>query len=449
MSFGRSDGRGYKSPSAPSDSMSVMGSGLAIAIAANRPDPNGGENRASRRASTDDDIEHLRVKAASADLQKKNTELLLRSEQQKNIRLNAALKELQTAHKNLSATLCTQREQNSRHIQAATKAVIALDEQRKENEETNARLSCQNNQLVQTALKLEKQRKETEKLQDTAKKTADENARLNQLISKKENQLVQKALEIERLTTETNHARRTLHDLARDNANLKKENEALLSKGEELSIEFAQSKIKYRTLETKHNAVEAQAKELSMINADLQSSTDTLQTAFGENVQALDTLSAENAELKSKLHSMTTNDSGNNTRTMPELIMAKLQHRRELLSLVKAARAAAEMKAHAISDEDEEEPTAEKVQARWESFVQHNDSIVTVLRGGEWVEAIALKKEDSSCFWVQYCCDGVTQAVSKDKICQQKRSKPSYYESPPTPKGKKYKKERSFYIGVA
>jgi len=438
-----------------------MGQGLSIA--ANRPDPNGdgGENRASQRASIDDsdDLEHLRVKAASAELQKKNTELLLRSEQQRNVRLNAALEELQKRHDDLNETLCTQREQNARqnarHIEAATQAVLKLDQQRKENEEMKTQLSFQNDQLVQTALQLDRQKKETEKMQDAAKKTVleleehkEEKTRLNQLISKKENQLVQQALEIERMTTELNNARRTLHNLAKDNANLKKENETLVSNGEELLIDFAQNNIKYNALETKHNAVEAKAKELSMINADLQSSTYTLQSAFGENVQVLDTLSAENAELKSKLQSMTAKNGDSNARA--EHIMTKLQHRRELLALVKAARSAAETKADAITDKEPFEfDTAEKVQAGWESFVQQNDSIVKVLRGGEWVEAIAFKKEDSSLPWVQYCCDGSTHAVSEDKIRRKhKRPPPSYFESPPTPKEKKHKKERSFYIGV-
>jgi len=79
--------------------------------------------------------------------------------------------------------------------------------------------------------------------------------------------------------------------------------------------------------------------------------------------------------------------------------------------------------------------------------VQNNDSIVTVLRGCEWVEAIELKKKDTSLPWVEYLSDGITQAVSEDKI-RRKRKQPTYYESPPTPQIKAKKKHRSFYIGL-
>eukprot|EP00985_Skeletonema_marinoi_P026643 scaffold20828_cov88-Skeletonema_marinoi.AAC.1 len=83
-----------------------MGSRLAIA--------DGGDNRASelaaadsskRGASSTDDIEHLRAKADSAQLQKKSTDLLLLSEQQRTKRLNAALDELQKRHNDIHATL--------------------------------------------------------------------------------------------------------------------------------------------------------------------------------------------------------------------------------------------------------------------------------------------------------------------------------------------------------
>lgn len=234
----------------------------------------------------------------------------------------------------------------------------------------------------------------------------EENTRLNQFISNKEDQLVQKALEIEKLTTEMSNARRTLRSLTN-------QNETLAAIGEELSINFAQKNIKYSAL--------------SDINTDLQNSTSRMQSVFEDNLQALEALRVENSELKSKLQSTTVTDHCNDKM---ERIMSKLHQRRELLVSVKAARNAAETRAKINADEGQTGfPTAEKIQAEWDSFVQNNDAIVTVLRGREWIEAIDLKKKDSCLNWVEYCCDGVTEAVSEDKI-KRKRKQPCYFESP-------------------
>lgn len=429
MSFDRRDGRGYTRH---------MGSGLSVAGAAvNRPD--GGENGASeissleQRASSSDDYEHLRAKAASAELQKKTTELLLRSEQQR-IRIEKEenehlTKQLSCKDNDLAQIELQLEKQRKENEKMKYTAAAELEQLHQRHEQLEKELWNKNNQLVQKALQVDQQREEIQNTKTELRGHKEENTRLNQ--------------EIEKLTTELTHARRTLHNLSRDNSDLKKENETLASNGELLSFDFAQKNIKFVSLETKYNDIKAKAKELSLINADLQSSTNTLHCAFGENVKCLDKLTSENIQLKNQLQS--TNENGEKER-----IMAKLQHRRELLTLVKAARAAAETKAKAVPDEGPTEfDSVEKVQAGWDSYVKNDDSIVSVLRGGDWVEAVLVKKPYSSLPWVYYCCDGVYQAVSEDKIRRKKRQRPSYFESPPSPKPKKHKKERSFYIGVA
>jgi regulator of replication initiation timing len=190
---------------------------------------------------------------------------------------------------------------------------------------------------------------------------------------------------------------------------LSSENERLTSNGEQLSIAFAAVSAKCSNLETK-------VIELGLINHQLSNSTATLQNTFTENVQALNALSAENSTLKSML--------GNNTVVCDprrERIMIKLQERRQLLSLVKTARVAAEVtrrkgKLHEV-------PTTSLVQAK----LYENDSIVSVMRTGEWVEAIALKKKNSCVPWIEYVDDGIQEAVSEERITKGKKRCPLHY----------------------
>lgn len=394
----RLDGRGYKiSTGQTNDSQRVLGLGLALGNDGGKNcssvnDPAASQERRASSASSDD-LEHLRAKAASAELQKKNTDLLLRSEQQRNKRLSASLDELQARHDDINNL------------------------QLKEIDQLKMALSNKDNQIVQKALQLDQQRKELEEQKE-------ENTRLNQLISNKKEQLVQKALEIEELTKETSNVRRALRSLT-------DQNETLAAIGEELSINFAQKNIKYSTL--------------SDINIDLQNSTSRMQSVFEDNLQALDALRVENSELKSKLQSTTAIDHCNDKQ---KRIMSKLHQRRELLALVKAARNAAETRA--IADEAQIGfPTAEKIQAEWKSFVQNNDAIVTVLRGREWIEAIDLKRKDSCLNWVEYCCDGVSEAVSEEKIKRKRKQRPCYFESPTTPSSPKRKRSKGSFTFVS
>ena len=82
---------------------------------------------------------------------------------------------------------------------------------------------------------------------------------------------------------------------------------------------------------------------------------------------------------------------GNNSVCDPrrERIIIKLQERRQLLSLVKTARLAAEVTRRKVGFEV---PATSLVQAK---LYQNDDSIVSVMRTGEWVEAIPLKKKNS------------------------------------------------------
>lgn len=101
-------------------------------IAAARVEEADGKTAQTRRASaSSDDLEHLRAKAASAELQKKSTDLLLRSEQQRNERLSASLDELQTRHDDIQ------------------------NKQRKEIDQLKMALSNKDNQIVQKALQLD------------------------------------------------------------------------------------------------------------------------------------------------------------------------------------------------------------------------------------------------------------------------------------------------------
>ena len=171
--------------------------------------------------------------------------------------------------------------------------------------------------------------------------------------------------------------------------------------------------------------------ELGLINQQLSNSTTTLQNTFIENVQALNALSAENSTLKSML--------GNSSVCDPrrERIMVKLQERRQLLSLVKTARVAAEVTRR--KGKSHEVPAAAFVQAK---LYQNDDSIVSVMRTGEWVEAIALKKKDSCVQWIEYIDDGVQEAVSDERIAKSRKRRLLHYtESPQSPKVKKQRKE--------
>ena len=74
----------------------------------------------AERASGSDDLEHFRAAAAFAELQKKITDLLLRSEQQRNRRLNAALEELKQRVKESEE----QKEENMKLKQLVTNKVL-------------------------------------------------------------------------------------------------------------------------------------------------------------------------------------------------------------------------------------------------------------------------------------------------------------------------------------
>ena len=305
------------------------------------------------------------------------------------LHINAASAKLQ---KKSNELLLTSEQQKNRRLNAA------LQEQRKRNDELNAML-C--NEIEQHS----HQRKENDKTKKLLLEVENTN---------------------EKMMSELSHARRTLFKLSNDIAAKKEENEILASISEQLSINFASVNIKYSTLEK--------------INSDLRHSTNRLQSAFEENIQALSALTSENAELKSMMANVDCNGK------REYIIATKLQQRRDQLSLVKAARVAVETtKAKAIADSGPAEfATADEISAAWDSFVKQNESIVTVKRGAESVQAIALKKKDSSLHWVEYVSDGVQEAVMEDRIEKNRhRSKrSSYEESPLTPKAKKQKKSK-------
>jgi chromosome segregation ATPase len=322
------------------------------------------------------EIAHLRIKADSAELEKKNIQLLLQSEQQKRMRFQ-----------------------------------VVLDQQRKRNEELNAKLQNErkshDNALRQASLELEKQRAENQEMK-------------KQLV---EMENAAKQNEQQKMAELTN-ATKTLHKLSLQNAVLSSENERLTSNGEQLSITFAAVSAKCSNLETK-------VIELGLINQQLSNSTATLQNTFLENVQALNTLSAENSTLKSML--------GNNSVCDPrrERIMIKLQERRQLLTLVKTARVAAEVTRR--KGKPHEVPATSLVQAK---LYQNVDSIVSVMRAGEWVEAIPLKKKNSCVQWFEYIDDGVQEVVSDERIAKSRKRRLLHYaESPSSPKSK-VKKQR-------
>lgn len=74
----------------------------------------------AERANGSDDLEHFRAAAAFAELQKKSTDLLLLSEQQRNRRLNAALEELKQRVKESEE----QKEENMKLKQLVTNKVL-------------------------------------------------------------------------------------------------------------------------------------------------------------------------------------------------------------------------------------------------------------------------------------------------------------------------------------
>jgi chromosome segregation ATPase len=325
-------------------------------------------------SSNSEEIAHLRIKADSAELQKKNIQLLLQSERQKSMRFQ-----------------------------------VALNQQRKTNEELNEKLHSErkshDNALRQASMELEKQRAENQEMKKQLVE-AEDTAKQNE----------------QQKMTELSNATKTLHKLSLQNAVLSSENERLTSNGEQLSIAFAAVSAKCSNLETK-------VIELGLINHQLSNSTTTLQNTFIENVQALNALSAENSTLKSML--------GNNSSVCDprrERIMIKLKERRQLLSLVKTARVAAEMtrtkgKLHEV-------PTTSLVQAK----LYENDSIVSVMRTGEWVEAIALKKKNSCVPWIEYVDDGIQEAVSDERIAKSRKRRPLHYTENPSSKVKKQRK---------
>lgn len=304
-------------------------------------------------------------------------------------------------------------------VQKNQRLTLALDGHRTENEALKSTIRNKDNQLSQQALQLDQQKKESDEHKE-------EITRLKRVISSKENQLIQRALENETMAKDLNHSRCTLSKLS-------ERNDTLAAIAEELSINFAQQNIKYSALERDRCTAEEKACEVARVNIELQNSTNILQLAFEDNLQALDALRVDNSELKSKLQLMNASDPCNDRK---ERLMAKLHQRRELLALVKAARlSASERKAQAVAVEGPSEfTTAEQVSAMWDSFVQSNEAIVTVLRGGTWVEAIKLEKRGTSLNWVEYICDGVTECVPEEKILRKRKQRPrSYFESPPTP----------------